>query len=118
MIPDIAPGHWDTPEGRELAERALTETRSQLTKGQLSDFALANAVFMANRYGLDLIVYQTAAKERIRWLSAMLAAVTADLELTSEALRAIEDGEGDAQTIARQTMEQAGIRTKESDRTK
>lgn len=40
---------------------------------QWTDFALANAVFMASRNDLDLIVYQTAAKERIRWLSIRLS---------------------------------------------
>ena len=56
-----------------MAARCLSEDRGQLTKGHLSDFALANAQFLANRDDLDLIVYQTAAKERIRWLSARLA---------------------------------------------
>jgi hypothetical protein len=41
--------------------------------GDMSDFALANAVFLVDRYSLDLIKYQTAAKERIRWLSIELA---------------------------------------------
>lgn len=48
-------------------------TRSDLCMGSLSDFALANAQFMCDRNSLDLIAYQTAAKERIRWLSIQLA---------------------------------------------
>ena len=43
----------------------------------MSDFALANAVFMVDRNSLDLIKYQTAAKERIRWLSIELAKANA-----------------------------------------
>lgn len=66
-------GHWDTTEGCRLAEEYSTKTRADLCHGELSDFALANAVFMADRFDLDLIVWQTAAKERIRWLSAQLA---------------------------------------------
>ncbi len=48
--------------------------RAALPKGSLTDDELANAVFMADRNSLDLIVWQTAAKERIRWLSRALAA--------------------------------------------
>lgn len=39
----------------------------------LTDFELANRLYMADRGDLDLIVWQTAAKERIRWLSIRLA---------------------------------------------
>lgn len=56
-----------------MAGRSLNEARTRLCKGDVSDFALANAVFLASRNDLDLIVWQTAAKERIRWLSAHLA---------------------------------------------
>lgn len=45
----------------------------------VSDFDLANRVFMADRNDLDLIVWQTAAKERIRWLSIELAKAKAAL---------------------------------------
>lgn len=76
----IIPGHWATSDGAEMAARCVGEDRSQLTKGDLSDFALANAQFLASRHDLDLIVYQTAAKERIRWLSAQLARAQAALE--------------------------------------
>jgi hypothetical protein len=51
--------------------------RAALTKGELTDDELANGIFMADRYSLDLIVWQTAAKDRIRWLSrALTAALT------------------------------------------
>lgn len=72
--PDALAGHWDTAAGRQMAESNMrVESRGFLTKGEVSDFALANAVFLAGRDDLDLIVWQTAAKERIRWLSAQLA---------------------------------------------
>ena len=66
-------GHWDTPDGAKMAAEYAGKSRADLTKGDVSDLALANAVFLASRYDLDLIVWQTAAKERIRWLSAQLA---------------------------------------------
>lgn len=72
-LPAEMPGHWDTPEGRMMAANYADQTREQLTKGEMSDLALANRVFLADRNDLDLIVWQTAAKERIRWLSAQLA---------------------------------------------
>jgi hypothetical protein len=56
---------------RDTIERS--PTRATLAYGHLSDLVLANAVFMADRRDLDLTSYQTAAKERIRWLSAQLA---------------------------------------------
>ncbi|ARM12080.1 MULTISPECIES: hypothetical protein [Rhizobium] len=52
-------------------------TRSDLAMGALSDFALANAQFLCDRNELSLIAYQTAAKERIRWLSIQLAKAAA-----------------------------------------
>jgi hypothetical protein len=73
-LPDVLEGHWTTAEGRQMADDYLSWPRDKLTKSDFSDFSLANAVFMAGRGDLDLIVYQTAAKERIRWLSAHLAA--------------------------------------------
>lgn len=76
-LPDTLPGHWRGVEGREMAERCLTEKREELTYGHLTDMELANGVFMASRHDLDLIHWQTAAKERIRWLSAQLAALGA-----------------------------------------
>lgn len=48
--------------------------RAQLAMGDLTDDEMANAIFMADRSSLDLIAYQTAAKDRIRWLSRALEA--------------------------------------------
>lgn len=75
-LPEQLPGHWDTTDGRDIADDYLKRTRECLCHGELSDLAVANAVFMAGRSDVDLIVWQTAAKERIRWLSAQLAAAT------------------------------------------
>ncbi|CAN5572083.1 hypothetical protein BH10PSE14_BH10PSE14_06180 [soil metagenome] len=73
-LPASLPGHWNTPGGADMAERSLRIGRADLCKGDVCDLELANAVFLAGRNDLDLIVWQTAAKERIRWLSAHLAA--------------------------------------------
>jgi len=78
-LPDDLPGHWSTREGREMAEETASQPRERLCMGHVSDLALANAVFMASRESLDLIAYQTAAKERIRWLSGQLALRNAEL---------------------------------------
>lgn len=71
----IAPvsGHWDTFQGAALARDYVSMVRTDLTHGSLSDFAIANEVFLSSRDDLNLIVWQTAAKERIRWLSVQLA---------------------------------------------
>jgi hypothetical protein len=72
-LPAAMPGHWDTLDGCRMANDYADRSREELMMGHLSDLALANAVFMASRDDLDLLAYQTAAKERIRWLSAQLA---------------------------------------------
>jgi hypothetical protein len=77
-LPDVLPDHWTSAEGREMAVEYLTTPRNRLGRSDLTDFALANAVFLADRRDLDPIVYQTAAKERIRWLSAHLASLQAE----------------------------------------
>lgn len=82
-VPEIAPGHWDTAEGREIAVEYADKPRTWLTKGNVSDFALANAQFLVSRDSLELIHYQTAAKERIRWLSARLAVAEAALSVSA-----------------------------------
>lgn len=67
------PPHWSTDEGTEKANEYLELRRDQLGYGHLTDFELANAQYLCNRGSIELIGYQTAAKERIRWLSAQLA---------------------------------------------
>jgi hypothetical protein len=69
-------GHWNTEAGAKVAADYATKARTDLCLGHLSDMEVANGVYMASRNDLDLIVWQTAAKERIRWLSAQLAANT------------------------------------------
>jgi hypothetical protein len=71
--PDVLPGHWETPEGREMAAEYASKERADLAMGKETDLGLANLVYMVDRNSLDLIAFQTAAKERIRWLSAQLA---------------------------------------------
>lgn len=72
-LPVPLPGHWDTEDGRDIASECVTQDRARIAYGDKSDMEIANAVFMVDRYDLALIHYQTAAKERIRWLSAQLA---------------------------------------------
>lgn len=79
------PPHWDTDEGTEKANEYLELKREDLGYGHLTDFQLANAQYLCGRGSLELIGYQTAAKERIRWLSAQLAAKEQELaELRSK----------------------------------
>lgn len=68
----------ERPEGHCGDDKAWLEFTRQYagqprSYADMTDFALANAVFMADRNDLSLIHYQTAAKERIRWLSIRLA---------------------------------------------
>lgn len=73
MLDPRAPGHClDDKAWQEFSERYGALSRSDLCRGDLSDFALANAQFICDRYSVDLIAYQTAAKDRIRWLSVQL----------------------------------------------
>lgn len=74
QLPDAMPGYWDSHEGAEIARQQLGLKRDALFMGDISDLALANAQYLVSRHSLELIHYQTAAKERIRWLSAQLAA--------------------------------------------
>lgn len=71
------PGHCD--DDAAWAEFVRQYDGQPRTLPELTDFALANAVFMADRNDLNLIHYQTAAKERIRWLSIELAKARAAL---------------------------------------
>lgn len=81
-LPTELPGHWSTVEGRAMAERYAKMTRRELGNAQYTDFETANAIYMVDRNDLSLIVWQTAAKERIRWLSVQLAIAQAALANT------------------------------------
>lgn len=93
-FPDTMPGHWHTAEGREMAETYLATARAMLAKSDLPDFMLANAQYLETmNVGTvtvqSAIAMQTAAKERIRWLSAHLAAhvlVAGDAAIIIESL--------------------------------
>lgn len=73
-LPDSAPGQWSTPEGREMAERYADDDRSRLCMADFPDLALANALYLAT----GEIGIQTAAKERMRWLSVQRFLLSAD----------------------------------------
>lgn len=73
ILEGTMPGHWSTAEGAEMANTYAGKRREDLAYGGKTDLELANAIFMVGRGDLELIGLQTAAKERIRWLSAQLA---------------------------------------------
>lgn len=65
------PGHCDDDAAwSEFVRQYDGQPRSF---ANMTDFQLANALFMAGRDDLNLLHLQTAAKERIRWLSIELA---------------------------------------------
>jgi len=66
-------GHWNTPEGTDKANEYAEMSRDDLAMGNMSDLELANAQYLVSRDSISLLSYQTAAKERIRWLSVQLA---------------------------------------------
>jgi hypothetical protein len=86
----VLPGHWTTPEGREKAVEYATMRRADLTHGDKPDLAMANAVYLVDRYSLDLLPMQTAAKERIRWLSVQLAIANQKLAASPALYEALE----------------------------
>ena len=70
--------------------------RASLPKGDMSDDELANRMFIADRNDLDLIVWQTAAKERIRWLSrALIAAIEPTPDPRDEVIARLVDALGE-----------------------
>lgn len=70
---------WVATDAADMVERQRAIRREDLPMCEMSDFQFANAQFMVDRYDLELILYQTAAKERIRWLSVQLADAQAAL---------------------------------------
>jgi hypothetical protein len=77
-LPCVLPGHWTSPEGREMAGRYATMTRANLLMDDRSDLGLANALYLVS----GEIAIQTAAKERMRWLSVQLALAEARIRTT------------------------------------
>lgn len=80
-IPPRPAGHCD--DDAAWAEFVRQYDGQPRSMPGLTDFALANAIFMVDRNSLDLMVWQTAAKERIRWLSIELAKAQATAEPTA-----------------------------------
>jgi len=99
-------GHCDDDEAwAEFTRQYAGKPRS---RPDMTDFALANAVFMADRNSFDLIVYQTAAKERIRWLSIRLAeALQATTAAPSDAVGMSEANEPNPQPTEVQALREA-----------
>lgn len=92
-LPAALAGHWDTLDGLSMAERYLKQTRNDLCRGDVSDMALANAQYLEDiSVGTmtfqSAISMQTAAKERIRWLSAHLAAAEVTIARLQDELAA------------------------------
>lgn len=84
-VPSRADGHCeDDAAWSEMVRRYGPMDRSRLCMGEKSDFLLANAQFLVDRNSLDLIAYQTAAKDRIRWLSVQLAIALRAVEAAAE----------------------------------
>lgn len=78
-LPDKLPGHWSTDNGAMMARFYATRPREELAMADMSDMELANHIYMMNKFDFSMIAAQTAAKERIRWLSARLALAEAAL---------------------------------------
>jgi hypothetical protein len=81
-LPDVLPGHWETAEGLDKAREYAAKTRADLALSNRTDLGLANALYLVS----GEIVIQTAAKERMRWLSVHLALAEARA-LSAEAQR-------------------------------
>lgn len=73
ILPETLTGHWETSDGNMVATSFAPLLRKDLSMGKVSDYELANAIYLASRSDMALIGYQQAAKERIRWLSVQLA---------------------------------------------
>jgi hypothetical protein len=77
-----APGHCnDDAAWADFSSRPeyASKSRERLAMGGMTDFELANAQFMVDRRDTMLGAYQTAAKDRIRWLSVQLAKANSEL---------------------------------------
>lgn len=57
----------------EMVQKQRELKRSDLPMSEMSDFRFANAQFLIDRNSFERSVYQSAAKQRIRWLSVQLA---------------------------------------------
>ena len=48
-LPSTLPGHWETPEGLQMAHGYADMTRAELCMGHLPDMHVANGVYLAYR---------------------------------------------------------------------
>lgn len=69
ILPTVLPGHWTSADGLAKATEYSTRARADLAMPEATDLALANELYLANGF----LPIQTAAKERMRWLSVQLA---------------------------------------------
>jgi hypothetical protein len=67
-LPAELPGHWMTPDGREMTARYAGMHRMEVMAQNKTDLEVANDVFLD-----PSIMNLTVAKDRIRWLSVQLA---------------------------------------------
>lgn len=99
-LPEVLPGHWTTADGREMAARYAAQGRDSLGMPDRTDLALANDLYMADGF----LPLQTAAKERMRWLSVHLAraqiALRALQEASAVAMAAAAEGDPLADFLA------------------
>jgi len=90
--PTLRKGHCNDPKAWAEFHRQYDEQIRSYP--HFTDFQLANEIFMVDRNSLGLIGLQTAAKERIRWLSLRLAAALDRIELADELIKELQDHEG------------------------
>lgn len=91
--------------------------RVDLTMGQLTDDEIANAVFLCDhRTSFDSIVYLTAAKDRIRWLSRSNEALIAQLEAAQKEPKETQE-ESDIPTLRSEAASIIGLLTAEGHQT-
>ena len=93
------PGHCDDDKAwAKFTRQYAGQPRSY---ANMTDFSLANAVYRASpRDALDLLHYQTAAKERIRWLSIRLAEAASSLSSRDARIAELEKDVRDWRAIA------------------
>jgi hypothetical protein len=73
ILPEVLPGFWTSKEGYDVALEYAKMEQSQLTRGDTPNDEVAARLNALTSFDLQLIVWQTAAKERIRWLSVQYA---------------------------------------------
>lgn len=84
------PGHCKSDLDYAQVVKSLEgKDRQDLPMGDMSDFQMANIIYSESPRNNAFIVYQTAAKERIRFLSVRLAQA---LKIIDELSGGAEDG--------------------------